>query len=244
MYKKYHYLDELDKYMSEKYNAKKYANIKEAKNKCPKLFEYEDFGDVADYTVNVISNIDKYFCYVIRLESVYMCIVASVYDDGVIKNIYIPDYASQELNDEEIFSFLPFSKEIQEENAIKFSQFIAKYKNNYCEENVEDLFTSLFHARIVVDESEIKNEPFYVSMQESDKMLREIGLEPLKLDQSQIYCLQGEDLYIPKQETGCYVIVNFSNHKVVSVVCGYSRFKYRYLLDQLIDIDECARILD
>ena len=78
-----------------------------------------------------------------------------------------------------------------------------------------------------------------------NRRLKEIGLSPLEIENEKevLFHLEGENIFVPKEEKNCYVLTTFSNDKLISILCSYNRFKWRYELSNLIDSKRVMEIL-
>ena len=114
MEKIYHSIDELTSYMTTKYSAKIYTNLKDAIKNLPKLFYC---NDVFHLTNSLIDDNDHYLCYVFQKKE-KMFLIASFYDNKIVREIFISDefeydFKKDEL--EQIFSFIPFHEKTKED---------------------------------------------------------------------------------------------------------------------------------
>ena len=239
----YYNIKDFSRFMNEKYNAKIYYNLQDAIKDFSNLFYCDDILHLTNF--NIGQN-DKYICYIFDKEE-KMYIIVSYYESERIKEIFISDefdymFTKNEYN--QIYSFLPFYTQFKENNSDDFKNVVMKYNGNFNEENVKKIFKSLYNATIVEDASVLTKLPSYQAIIEADKMLKEMNLSLKKENEKQIlFHLEGENLYIPKEEKGCYVLTTFSNDKLISVWCSYNRFKWRYELENLIDINAVIKTL-
>ena len=239
----YSKINEFSNFMRKKYNAKEYKDLNEALKDFPNLFYCSDILCLTDHSIGISEN---YKCYIFgEKEENYF--IVSYYDDNVIKDIFIPEEYLDTIKKEElieIHSYLPFYN-VNKTNTDEFYKCIKSYNGNFNEENIKKIFKTLYNAKIIEDTTIFSKLPIYQEIEESNRRLKEIGLSPLEIENEKeiLFHLEGENIFVPKEEKNCYVLTTFSNDKLISILCSYNRFKWRYELSNLIDSKRVMEIL-
>lgn len=230
-------INDLSLYLKEKYNAKFYKNLNEAK-KSENLVPKELYEDISVCTECLIKSSDNYACFAITTKyDSRELIVASYYDTQIINHIFVPDGLD---NAQAIYKFMPFYCQLNKYSKEDFFTDVDKTlkgdRNINCKK-FKLLMQELYNAEVVTD---------LTHYQKKLSMLGTIYETIANKKQSQcenlIYKISGEEYCIPDEEGYVLVIPYFSNDKLISVIYT-SSFKYSKYLGSLADVDESIKLL-
>ncbi len=240
---KFKTIEEFSEYMSESYMAIDFSSLKNAVKMFPNLFYSKRISEISGYLIN---ENDTYICYVFdKGEKVF--IIASYYEDNTIREIFIPDEFQCDFDKSEIdkiYSFVPFFSQYMSDNGTsEFNNIIKKYNGVYNEENIKDLFINSFNAK-EVSEQEVYDNCYLIRNIEMNNINQKEKVKNQFYNfTKKCFYLEGEKFYIPRLEKECYIAIEFSNNKLISVMFGFSHFKYRRQLEQLVDVEEVMKLL-
>lgn len=243
-------INDFIKFMKEKFNSKVYYSLDEAKKE-NKLLPKEDYENISFCTENTIQEKDNYICFSVKDEyNRDVLIVVQYYDNETIKFIFVPEDVE---NEEQFYKFLPFNEQRKNFNE-DFFQILEQ--NNlpetaYNKKQFDTFMKKVYGVNEILDRTEIIDR--MLEMYQKILAIRieygEIKKEDLKEEllngkNYACYRVSGEEFFIPEEENGVLVVAEFSNDKLISVVCSYSFFKYFVLLNDLADEDEILKLLD